>query len=142
MSMIAEDMPIQLAMLTMMPNQKEPTTVFGTRLLAARRSRGMTQTQLAEAIGSTQKAISYYEATGGNPSGDVITRIAKALGTTADDLLGLTETNDQPAPATTDERRLWRRFRLLLTLPEKDRRAVMRMLDSLAKGRTDERAAS
>jgi len=126
----------------MMPNQKEPTTVFGTRLLAARRARGLTQTQLADVIGSTQKAISYYEATSGNPSGDVITRIAKALGTTADDLLGLTETNDHPAPATTDERRLWRRFRQLLALPEKDRRAVMRMLDSLAKGRPDERAAS
>lgn len=134
-------MPIRLAILGRMPNQKEPTTIFGARLLAARRARGMTQTQLADAIGSTQKAISYYEATGGNPSADVITKLAKALGSTADDLLGLTEAADQPTPASTDERRLWRRFRQLLTLPEKDRRAVMRMLDSLAKGRPEERAA-
>jgi len=134
-------MPIHLAMLARMPNQKEPTTIFGTRLLAARRARGMTQTQLADAIGSTQKAISYYEATGGNPSADVITKLAKALTTTADDLLGLSEPAEQPTPATADERRLWRRFRQMLALPEKDRRAVMRMLDSLAKGRAEDREA-
>jgi len=116
-----------------MPNQKEPTTIFGARLLAARRSRGITQTQLADLIGSTQKAISYYEATGGNPSSDVITKVAKALNTTADDLLGLTEATDQATPQSGDERRLWRRFRQLITLPEKDRRAVMRMLDTMTK---------
>jgi transcriptional regulator with XRE-family HTH domain len=122
------------AMLARMPNQKEPTTVFGTRLLAARRARGLTQTQLADAIGGTQKAISYYEATGGNPSADVVTKLAKALDTTADDLLGLSEPHDTSSePATPDEKRLWRRFRQLLALPEKDRRAVMRMLDSLTK---------
>ncbi len=129
------------AMLHGMPRQKESPSVFGGRLIAARRTRNITQTQLALAIGSTQRAISYYEAEGGNPPMEVAAKIAKALNTTADDLLGLAEANDQPEPATTDERRLWRRFRQLLTLPEKDRRAVMRMLDSLAKGRPEERAA-
>ena len=129
-------------MLYGMPRQKDSPSVFCTRLIAARRVRGMTQTQLADAIGSSQRAISYYEAEGGNPPMEVAARIAKALNTTADDLLGLAETSEQSEAATPDERRLWRRFRQLLTLPEKDRRAVMRMLDSLAKGRTDERAAS
>jgi transcriptional regulator with XRE-family HTH domain len=126
-------MQAQLAILRRMPNQKEPTTIFGSRLLAARRTRSMTQTQLAEAIGSTQKAISYYEAAGGNPSADVITKISKALGTTADDLLGLSSPVDGPGPEGIDERRVWRRFRQLMILPEKDRRAVLRMLDSLTK---------
>ena len=127
-------MGIHLAMLARMPNQKEPTTIFGTRLLAARRARGLTQTQLAEGIGATQKAISYYEATGGNPSADVVTKLSKALGVTTDDLLGLTQPQEPGAePTTPDEKRLWRRFRQLLALPEKDRRAVMRMLDSLTK---------
>ncbi len=126
-------MSTQLAILERMFNQKEPTTIFGTRLLAARRARSMTQTQLAEAIGSTQKAISYYEATGGNPSAEVITKIAKALGTSSDDLLGLSNTADGLEPDGSDERRVWRRFRQLMQLPEKDRRAVLRMLDSLTK---------
>jgi len=46
---------------------------------------------------------------------------------------GLTEATDQTTPQSGDERRLWRRFRQLITLPEKDRRAVMRMLDTMTK---------
>jgi transcriptional regulator with XRE-family HTH domain len=123
----------ETAMLIRMPRQKESPSVFGTRMIAARKARGITQTQLAHAIGSTQRAISYYEAEGGNPPMEVAAKIAKALGTTADDLLGLLDTAENHAPETTDERRLWRRFRQLLSLPEKDRRAVLRMLDSLTK---------
>ena len=123
----------ETAMLTDMSRQKESPSVFGTRLIAARRVRNMTQTQLANAIGSTQRAISYYEAEGGNPPMEVAAKIAKALGTTADDLLGLLDTAETPTPETTDERRVWRRFRQLMSLPEKDRRAVLRMLDSLTK---------
>ena len=69
----------------------------------------------------------------GNPPMEVAAKIAKALGTTADDLLGLLDTAETPTPETTDERRVWRRFRQLMSLPEKDRRAVLRMLDSLTK---------
>lgn len=123
-------------MLRLMPRQKESPSAFGARLIAARRARNMTQVQLAHAIGSTQRAISYYEAEGGNPAPDIVARMATALGTTADVLLGLAvEAADQPEPATVDERRLWRRFRQLLTLPEKDRRAVLRMLDTMTKAR-------
>jgi len=131
--MKGHDMLEQSAILERMFNQKEPTTIFGSRLLAARRARGMTQTQLAEAIGSTQKAISYYEATGGNPSADIITKIARAVGATSDDLLGLSDDTEGAEPDGTDERRVWKRFRQLMLLPEKDRRAVLRMLDSLSK---------
>lgn len=121
-------------MLRLMPRQKESPSAFGARLITARRSRNMTQVQLAHAIGSTQRAISYYEAEGGNPGPDIVAKMATALGTTADVLLGLaTDATDQAEPTTVDERRLWRRFRQLLTLPEKDRRAVLRMLDTMTK---------
>ena len=116
-----------------MPRQKEPSTVFGARLLALRRARGLTQTQLAELIDSTQRAISYYEASGGNPDLPIVAKLAAALGVTTDELLG----TDQESPAEscmdTAERRTWRRFKQLIALPEKDRRAVLRMLDSLSK---------
>ena len=116
-----------------MPSQKQSPSVFGSRLIAARRSRGITQVQLAQSLGMTQAAISYYEAEGGNPPLDVVVKLATALNTSADDLLGITKPIDGVPVESTDERRLWRRFRQLLTLPEKDRRAVLRMLDSLAK---------
>ena len=128
------------AMLIGMPRQKESPSVFGARLIAARRARGVTQTQLANAIGSTQRAISYYEAEGGNPPMEVAAKLATALGTTADELLGIATPDTDATPDTTDERRLWRRFRQLLNLPEKDRRAVLRMLDSLAKANPPDHA--
>ena len=121
-------------MLHLMPSQKTPKTPFGARLINARRAKGMTQIQLAKATGTTQRAISYYEATGGNPSSEAVAKLAQALGTSTDQLLGLVELHEPGVePTTPDEKRLWRRFRQLLALPEKDRRAVMRMLDSLTK---------
>lgn len=44
-----------------MPKKKMPATAFAERLYKLRSARGLTQTQLAEAIGSNQRMISYYE---------------------------------------------------------------------------------
>ena len=120
-------------MLAVMSRQKEPSTIFGARLVALRKARGLNQTQLAQAIGTRQRAISYYEVSGGNPDLDIVAKLARALGVTTDELLG---TDSEPVALTSengDERRVWRRFRQLMNLPEKDRRAVLRMLDSLTK---------
>jgi transcriptional regulator with XRE-family HTH domain len=130
-------------MLTGMPRHRAPSTVFGARLLTLRKTRGLSQTQLGEAIGATQRAISYYEAGGGNPDLDVVAKLARALGVTADELIG----TDTPPPtedtANTPERRIWRRFRQLMALPEKDQRAVLRMLDSMTKAaRSEERTTT
>jgi len=119
--------------LRLMPRQKEPSTVFGARLIALRRARGLTQTQLAERIGGTQRAISYYEASGGNPDLPIVAKLATALGVSTDELLGADQESPAEAGMDTAQRRTWRRFRQLMALPEKDRRAVLRMLDSLSK---------
>jgi hypothetical protein len=42
-----------------MPAKKEPHTAFGKRLFSFRKARGLTQVQLAEALGTTQRVISY-----------------------------------------------------------------------------------
>ena len=44
-----------------MARKKQAPSGFGERLLALRKARGLTQVQLAEAIGSSQRAVSYYE---------------------------------------------------------------------------------
>jgi transcriptional regulator with XRE-family HTH domain len=118
-------------MLADMPTQKSPSSAFGAGLIAARKARGITQVQLAEALGTTQRMVSYYEAEGGNPPLETVIAIARALKTTPDQLLGF-RSPDEPA-ATAEERRLWRRFRQTRALPEKDQRAIFRMLDTMAK---------
>ncbi len=50
------------------------------RIRRAREKLGLTQTELAERVGSTQPAIARLEAGGVSPSLDTLSRIATALG--------------------------------------------------------------
>ena len=115
-----------------MPAQKKPGSAFGAGLIAMRQARGVTQGDLAKAIGTSQRMISYYEAGGGNPPLETVIAIANALKATPDQLLGFAEP-DAPTVETAEDRRLWNRFRLVRQIPEKDRRALFRTLDTMAK---------
>jgi transcriptional regulator with XRE-family HTH domain len=118
-----------------MPRKVEPKSEFGRRLYELRKVRGLTQVQLAEAIGSSQRAISHYETVAEYPPPTVIIALAEALQVSTDELLGRKPRSAPKEPAET--RRLWRHFRQVLILPEKDRRAIVRMINSLvaAQGR-------
>ena len=52
----------------------------GSRLMLARQLKGLTQTQLANTIGISQRAISKYEQTGEGVGSDALSSIAKILG--------------------------------------------------------------
>ena len=122
-------------MLELMSRAKIPPTEFGARLVALRKMRNMTQIDLALAINSTQRAISYYEAEGGNPDLSVVVQLAQALGVATDELLGVKPLPDVPPEPVSnpEERRYWRRFQQLMHLPEKDQRAVFRTIDSMSR---------
>ncbi len=60
-----------------------------TRLRIARLRCGLSQTDLAEIAGLTPSWISHFEAGRRLPSLEVFRQICKALGVTADSLLGL-----------------------------------------------------
>jgi len=122
-----------------MPRKKRKGSDFGERLLSLRKACGLTQVQLAQAIGSTQRAISYYETEGAYPPAPVVADLAHALGVTADELLGrrsLSPKNKEPVDLET--RRWWKTFQRVRTLPEKDQRAVVRLINSLV-GATERR---
>ena len=108
---------------------------FGKRLIALRRLRGMTQVQLAEAADTTQRAISYYETTGNFPPAPALVALARALGVTTDELLGIKSVKADARTEDPETRRLWRKFQQVAALPEKDQRAVIRLINSLAGGR-------
>lgn len=115
----------------LMPRKKQPQTDFGERLVALRKLRGMTQVDLAKAIGATQRAISYYETEAGYPPVPAVVALAKALGVSTDELLGVKPLK-APVEPPAEERRLWRQFRQVARLPEKDQRAVLRLINSVA----------
>lgn len=63
-------------------------SVFSERMSKLMRKNGLSQKELAAKAGVTESAMSYYVKGERTPRSDVLTRIAKALGTTTDYLLG------------------------------------------------------
>jgi transcriptional regulator with XRE-family HTH domain len=72
-----------------MPRRKQEDSSFGPRLAELRKARGLTQVQLAEAAGTTQRAISYYENDTGFPPASALIDLAHALKVSTDELLGI-----------------------------------------------------
>lgn len=118
-----------------MPRKKKEDASFGPRLAALRKARGLTQVQLAEVTKTTQRSISYYETDDGVPPSSIVMALARALQVSADELLGLKPPPKTAAPSgdgDAETRRLWKRFQAVTQLPEKDQRAVIRLINSLA----------
>lgn len=104
-----------------------------------RLARGLTQTQLAEAIDSSQRAISRYETIAEFPPTHVVVELARALDVTTDELLGFKPPKKAAVNGTAQDpetRRLWKKFQQVRALPEKDQRAVIRLVNSLVAARS------
>ncbi len=114
-----------------MPAKKEPHSAFGKRLFALRKTRGLTQVQLAEALGTTQRVISYYETEAELPPSTAIIPLARVLEVSTDELLGL-KPAEPNGNSSIQKQRLWKRFQKMDVLPTKDQRAVIRLINSLA----------
>lgn len=115
-----------------MARKKAGDEAFAKRLAAIRRMRGMTQIDLAEAAGTTQRAVSYYENAFGFPPAPQLVALAKALRVTTDELLGLKPIKADSRSEDPETRRLWKKFQQVADLPEKDQRAVIRLINSLS----------
>ena len=108
-----------------------PTT-FTERLQIIRKAPGLTQVQLAEAARTTQHAISYYETAAGFPPAPAVTDLAQALDVTTDERLGVKPAKVERTDDDSETRRMWKRFQMVALLPERDQKAVIRLINSLA----------
>jgi transcriptional regulator with XRE-family HTH domain len=123
-----------------MPSKVPPSSEFGRRLTAIRQERGLTQTQLAERIDASQRVISYYETVADSAPGSIIVQLAQALEVSADELLGLRPPKKvRSVPEDPKTKRLWKKFQQVQKLPEKDQRAVIRLVNSLVEGQQSRR---
>lgn len=66
----------------------KPRPKQGARLAALRRAAGLTQGELAHAVGETQQNIAFWEQASKPPRSDVLPKLARALGVRLEDLLG------------------------------------------------------
>ena len=60
---------------------------FSERLKRYRKEKNMTQQELADALGVSNKSISRWESSGGYPDVPLLVPLARALGVSVDDLL-------------------------------------------------------
>src|SRR5260370_334209 len=72
-----------------MPRKKRMKSDFGERLIELRKARSLTQYDMADLIGTTQRTISYYENEGGHSQAPVMAHLARALNISTDELLGV-----------------------------------------------------
>lgn len=76
-------------------------TTFSERMKKYRHDKGMTQQELADLLGVSNKTISRWESDGGYPDVTMLVPLARALGVTVDDLL------DEEKPVRTLTRTDW-----------------------------------
>ena len=127
-----------------MPRQIHRTTDFGPRLRNLRQERGWTQVELAERAVVTPRAINHYETSGQFPPAPVVMQLAEAFDISMDAMMGRTELK-KPKPSKddpnllkdADDRRLWKKFRQLKELGDRDQQTVLRTLAAIiqAKGK-------
>jgi transcriptional regulator with XRE-family HTH domain len=78
---------------------KKPAPYFGQRMAAFRIAKGMSQGELAEALGMRRDLVTYYERAAKNPNLEVVKKVADFFGVTVGELLNdTTKTKSKPGP--------------------------------------------
>lgn len=104
---------------------------FGTRVRLLRKRKGLTQVELAQRLGVTQRGISYYENEAANPSMEIIEKIAEAIGVSKRLLIEYDEQpiEEEPRPI----RSLQQQMKVVPKLPLEDQRYLVRTIEMLAQ---------
>jgi transcriptional regulator with XRE-family HTH domain len=106
---------------------------FKDTFLRLRKERGLTQAEIAEQIGISVGQIKKYEKGDSAPTLNILARMAMAFGVSADELVF--EDGAGPAAQMLDPD-LLKRFQQVAGLPERERDAVLVLIDSVIAKQT------
>ena len=109
------------------------TKELAERIVKFRKERGITQIDLAAALGVTQPMISRFERGDFRISSDMVFKLAKLFAVTSDELLGLKTQKDE---STTVPRRWVKRLGRIDELPKRDQDALARIIDAFLERQT------
>lgn len=104
---------------------------IGTRLRAIRKARGMTQAQLAKALGTQQTAVSQVEIGNRGLTVQQVVKLAKAMKVSTDAILG--PSNGAREDVLPNDRRLIRRLQQIEKLPKAEKQALLKTIDAFLK---------
>jgi transcriptional regulator with XRE-family HTH domain len=109
------------------PDSKQ-TTLFGQRMAAIRKSKGLTQSQLAKLLDTTRANIDYYENRAANPTLDFILRAADVLEVSPADLISIPAAAPRHKPGPQPQ--LLLRLEKLRRLPRRHQKFILDTLDN------------
>lgn len=114
------------------PRFEEDLSGFRERMVEIRKAKGFTQDELGQAVGISQRAMSYYENECSRPPAHLLPKFAAALGVTIDELLGVKKVK---ANGEETSLRLIRRLKKIEKLPASTQKAVLKVIDDLIQTR-------
>lgn len=106
--------------------------IFGQRLAAARRAKGITQRELADRLGTTREMVDYYERRAVNPALEVVRGCAKALNVPVIELLGSEDhgSNARKRRGTGPTGKMQRLFEAASQLPRSQQEKLTAVLEA------------
>jgi len=109
----------------------KPRPSQGARLAAFRKAAGLSQAELARAVGVPQSSVSYWETAPKPPRSDILPKLAKALGIRVEDLLGSAAVAPAGRPGPVGK--LQRAFEQAAVLPRRQQQLVVEFVDTLVQ---------
>ncbi|MBU1044738.1 MAG: helix-turn-helix domain-containing protein [Candidatus Omnitrophica bacterium] len=100
---------------------------FGKRLAQIRKAKGVTQAELGNKIGVSQRVIAYYEKETTYPATHLLIPIAKVLKVSVDELLGI----KQIKLSDSNHARFLNKLKKAEVLSKKDKTALLHYIDAL-----------
>ncbi len=100
---------------------------FSKTLITLRKSKGLTQEELADSLGLPRHKIAYFETKAKNPTADSLHLLATFFNVSVDYFVSDIVSNKKPGPDSKLEQQLHR----IKQLPRSQRKTVIAMLDGL-----------
>ena len=114
--------------------RKKDRPPLGLRLTELRQAAGLTQIQLADKLGVHPSNIGFWELSGTPPRGEVLPKMANALGVSVDALLGVTP----PKPKRQAAKGRWQSvFEAASKLPRRQQEKVAEFVGAFVKQHAD-----
>ena len=107
---------------------------YGARLAKLRKDAGMSQLQLAEKLGITQSLISRYERGDRRMYDDLLAEVARILGVTPNDILGIGATKKINTDEESISRRLVKNMKRIESLPRRAQDKLIATIEMALKG--------